>query len=66
LPLSKVVTDLEQIGNHLAALAEHPSLPGNAERESAVTVAQLTQYMKINLDYLSPREGGEDLGPNVG
>ncbi|GHD53816.1 hypothetical protein SAMN05216429_101181 [Marinobacter persicus] len=47
-------------------LAEHSSLPGNAERESAVTVAQLTQYMKINLDYLSLREGDEDLGPDVG
>lgn len=46
-------------------LAEHPSLPGNAERESVVTVAQLTQYMKINLDYLSLKEGDEDLGPDV-
>lgn len=46
------------------ALAEDESLPGNAERDNAVTVAQLTQYMKVNLDYLSLREGDGDLGPN--
>jgi hypothetical protein len=44
-------------------LADRPSLLGNAEREDTVTVAELAQYMKINLDYLSLREGREDLGP---
>lgn len=47
------------------ALAEGESLPGNAERDDAVTVAQLTQYMKVNLDYLSLREGDGDLGADV-
>jgi len=43
--------------------ADLPSLLGNAEREDTVTVALLAQYMKVNLDYLSLREGSEDLGP---
>lgn len=61
--IEDLIQELEQ--NDGFTLAEHPSLPGNAERDSAVTVAQLTQYMKINLDYLSLREGDGDLGPDL-
>lgn len=68
LAIEEQVEDLvqEMEENQGFTLGEHPNLPGNAERESAVTVAQLTQYMKINLDYLSLREGDEDLGSDVG
>ena len=61
--IEDLIQELEE--DESLTLADRPSLLGNAEREDTVTVAQLAQYMKINLDYLSLREGSEDLGPEL-
>lgn len=43
-------------------LSEAPELPGLAERESALTVATLALYVKVNLDDLSLSHGDPDVG----